>query len=146
MISHRSGETEDTFIADLVVGLGTGQVPSFLLRFAWTRSCSLCDDEALLHTSVIVDVALSLLHSEISRSLLLKVGNSRIKAGAPCRSERTAKYNQVRATAQREIKRKNRSLGTSCGDMRNASGDDTFGERLPMADGQVASVTVRLSL
>ena len=25
VVSHRSGETEDTFIADLVVGLGTGQ-------------------------------------------------------------------------------------------------------------------------
>jgi len=43
MVSHRSGETEDTFIADLVVGLGSGQ----------------------------------------------------IKTGAPCRSERTAKYNQL---------------------------------------------------
>ena len=43
MTSHRSGETEDTFIADLAVGLGTGQ----------------------------------------------------IKAGAPCRSERLAKYNQL---------------------------------------------------
>jgi len=43
MVSHRSGETEDTFIADLVVGLATGQ----------------------------------------------------IKTGAPCRSERTAKYNQL---------------------------------------------------
>jgi len=43
MVSHRSGETEDVFIADLVVGLGTGQ----------------------------------------------------IKTGAPCRSERTAKYNQL---------------------------------------------------
>merc|ERR1712141_363523 len=43
MVSHRSGETEDSFIADLVVGLGTGQ----------------------------------------------------IKTGAPCRSERTAKYNQL---------------------------------------------------
>jgi len=43
MVSHRSGETEDTFIADLVVGLGTGQ----------------------------------------------------IKTGAPCRSERVAKYNQL---------------------------------------------------
>ena len=43
MVSHRSGETEDTFIADLVVGLRTGQ----------------------------------------------------IKTGAPCRSERTAKYNQL---------------------------------------------------
>lgn len=26
MVSHRSGETEDTFIADLAVGLGCGQV------------------------------------------------------------------------------------------------------------------------
>jgi len=43
MVSHRSGETEDTFIADLVVGLCTGQ----------------------------------------------------IKTGAPCRSERLAKLNQI---------------------------------------------------
>jgi enolase len=43
MVSHRSGETEDTFIADLVVGLGTGE----------------------------------------------------IKTGAPCRSGRLAKYNQI---------------------------------------------------
>eukprot|EP00835_Amoeboradix_gromovi_P001502 NODE_69_length_23719_cov_0.556689.p6 type:complete len:436 gc:universal NODE_69_length_23719_cov_0.556689:22863-21556(-) len=43
MVSHRSGESEDTFIADLVVALGTGQ----------------------------------------------------IKTGAPARSERTAKYNQL---------------------------------------------------
>lgn len=43
MVSHRSGETEDNFIADLVVGLCTGQ----------------------------------------------------IKTGAPCRSERLAKYNQL---------------------------------------------------
>ncbi len=43
VVSHRSGETEDTTIADLVVGLGTGQ----------------------------------------------------IKTGAPCRSERVAKYNQL---------------------------------------------------
>jgi len=26
MVSHRSGETENTFIADLVVALGTGQI------------------------------------------------------------------------------------------------------------------------
>ena len=26
MVSHRSGETEDHFIADLVVGLGTGEI------------------------------------------------------------------------------------------------------------------------
>jgi enolase len=43
MVSHRSGETEDNFIADLVVGLGTGE----------------------------------------------------IKTGAPCRSERLSKYNQL---------------------------------------------------
>ncbi|CAA6655088.1 unnamed protein product [Spirodela intermedia] len=43
VISHRSGETEDSFIADLAVGLATGQ----------------------------------------------------IKAGAPCRGERVAKYNQL---------------------------------------------------
>lgn len=33
MVSHRSGETEDTFIADLVVGLATGQVFLFLFLF-----------------------------------------------------------------------------------------------------------------
>ena len=43
MTSHRSGETEDSFIADLAVGLNCGQ----------------------------------------------------IKTGAPCRGERTAKYNQL---------------------------------------------------
>ncbi len=43
MVSHRSGESEDPFIADLVVGLGTGQ----------------------------------------------------IKLGAPCRSDRTSKFNQL---------------------------------------------------
>ena len=34
MVSHRSGETEDTFIADLVVGLGCGQVRYY--------SCIIC--------------------------------------------------------------------------------------------------------
>ena len=33
MVSHRSGETEDSFIADLVVGLSTGQVISVWLLF-----------------------------------------------------------------------------------------------------------------
>lgn len=28
MVSHRSGETTDTFIADLVVGTGVGQIKS----------------------------------------------------------------------------------------------------------------------
>lgn len=45
MTSHRSGETEDNYIADIAVGLCTGQ----------------------------------------------------IETGAPCRSERLAKYNQVRS-------------------------------------------------
>lgn len=31
MVSHRSGETEDTFIADLVVGLCTGQVTFYFI-------------------------------------------------------------------------------------------------------------------
>jgi len=43
MVSHRSGETEDTFIADLAVAIGCGM----------------------------------------------------IKAGAPCRGERIAKYNRL---------------------------------------------------
>ena len=43
LVSHRSGETEDNFIGDLVCGLGTGE----------------------------------------------------IKSGAPCRSDRLAKYNQI---------------------------------------------------
>jgi hypothetical protein len=37
MVSHRSGETEDTFIADLVVGLCTGQVSRASL-WDWERS------------------------------------------------------------------------------------------------------------
>jgi len=54
MVSHRSGETEDSFIADLVVGLRAGQ----------------------------------------------------IKTGAPCRSERLAKYNQLLRIEE--------ELGSSC--------------------------------
>lgn len=37
MVSHRSGETEDTFISDLVVGLCTGQVQK-LVGGAWGRA------------------------------------------------------------------------------------------------------------
>jgi len=59
MVSHRSGETEDTFIADLVVGLGVGQ----------------------------------------------------IKTGAPCRSERLAKYNQL-LRIEEELGGKSRYAGT----------------------------------
>merc|ERR1712093_644040 len=57
MVSHRSGETEDTTIADLVVALGTGQ----------------------------------------------------IKTGAPCRSERVAKYNRLLKIAD-EIKQNGGSV------------------------------------
>ena len=60
MVSHRSGETEDTFIADLVVGLCTGQ----------------------------------------------------IKTGAPCRSERLAKYNQL-LRIEEELGEKAKFAGTS---------------------------------
>ena len=49
VISHRSGESEDTFIADLAVAMGAGQ----------------------------------------------------IKTGAPCRGERTAKYNRLLAIEDR---------------------------------------------
>jgi enolase len=52
MVSHRSGETEDTFIADLAVGLGCGH----------------------------------------------------IKLGAPCRTERVAKYNQLLRIEENGIK------------------------------------------
>ena len=58
MVSHRSGETEDSFIADLVVGLKTGQ----------------------------------------------------IKTGAPCRSERLAKYNQL-MRIEEELGKKARYAG-----------------------------------
>lgn len=34
MVSHRSGETEDNFIADLSVGLASGQVLTGFLNFA----------------------------------------------------------------------------------------------------------------
>lgn len=66
MVSHRSGETEDTFIADLAVGLDAGQ----------------------------------------------------IKSGAPCRSERLAKYNRLlryarRRPARRQVCRIEEEAGSS---------------------------------
>ncbi|XP_032746229.1 alpha-enolase-like isoform X2 [Rattus rattus] len=60
MVSHRSGETEGTFIADLVVGLCTGQ----------------------------------------------------IKTGAPCRSERLVKYNQI-LRIEEELGSKDKFAGRS---------------------------------
>ena len=44
MVSHRSGETEDTFISDLVVGLGSGQIKTG----APSRSERLCKYNQLL--------------------------------------------------------------------------------------------------
>lgn len=35
MVSHRSGETEDTFIADLSVGLASGQVIRHVHDLTW---------------------------------------------------------------------------------------------------------------
>lgn len=67
MVSHRSGETEDTFIADLVVGLGAGQ----------------------------------------------------IKAGAPCRSERVAKYNRLlRYLRSLQVCRISEELGSGLGGLK----------------------------
>ena len=57
MVSHRSGETEDTFIADLVVGLSTGQVgdvegdQSFLLLLTLAFCC-----EELNHSVLMVSL------------------------------------------------------------------------------------------
>ena len=44
IISHRSGETEDTTIADLVVGLGTGQIKTGSL----SRTDRICKYNQLL--------------------------------------------------------------------------------------------------
>jgi enolase len=66
MVSHRSGETEDTFIADLVVGahlLACANSPHVLTPPAPSCMVGLCTGQ--------------------------------IKTGAPCRSERLAKYNQL---------------------------------------------------
>ena len=59
MVSHRSGETEDTFIADLVVGLSTGQVgdvegdQSFLLLVLTLAFCCEELDHSVLMVSLL---------------------------------------------------------------------------------------------
>lgn len=74
-MSHRSGETEDTFIADLVVGLCTGQVgPSSLPTPPRHCHHPLPSSAPPPPTSPL---------------------SPQIKTGAPCRSERLAKYNQL---------------------------------------------------
>ncbi|ETL90293.1 enolase, partial [Phytophthora nicotianae] len=73
MASHRSGETEDTFIADLAVGLSAGQ----------------------------------------------------IKTGAPCRSERLAKYNQL-LRIEEELGNKARYAGEDFRDVEKLGKYSTF--------------------
>ena len=62
MCSHRSGETEDTFIADLVVGLATGQIKT-------GAPCRETEDTFI--ADLVVDLA-----------------TCQIKTGAPCTFER----------------------------------------------------------
>ncbi|PWA19192.1 hypothetical protein CCH79_00019726 [Gambusia affinis] len=79
MVSHRSGETEDTFISDLVVGLCTGQVGWVLGR--QPAGSEPTEPRPLLPPAgCFTNDALCV---------------SQIKTGAPCRSERLAKYNQL---------------------------------------------------
>ena len=42
MTSHRSGETEDCFIADLAVGLSTGQIKTGAPCRCTVSSCAQC--------------------------------------------------------------------------------------------------------
>ena len=42
MASHRSGETEDSFIADLAVGLATGQIKTGAPCRSAPHACPLC--------------------------------------------------------------------------------------------------------
>lgn len=82
MVSHRSGETEDTFIADLVVGLCTGQVKLLGVAAVEIFQSGLFK---LFYGSF-----------NVPDWVLCFIGFlSQIKTGAPCRSERLAKYNQL---------------------------------------------------
>ena len=82
MTSHRSGETEDSFIADLAVGLATGQVRTPARHI--TRTRRYLSTYGLLTYSLTQHLA----HSPLPCTC-------QIKTGAPCRSERLAKYNQL---------------------------------------------------
>ena len=134
MVSHRSGETEDTTIADLVVGLGTGQVSfplpppppappratsefrrcpqsSRRVRFSFTimpcrlrfSHCARRDGSTPFKRgsaffSLVALGALTRPCVAFRRRLVgsaLIPGGPQIKTGAPCRAERTAKYNQL---------------------------------------------------
>lgn len=94
MVSHRSGETEDTFIADLVVGLCTGQVltaPEGLTEFPGGPGVPLLGWTP--HGELRRGLARSRF-SGLTRSSTFPF-LPQIKTGAPCRSERLAKYNQL---------------------------------------------------
>lgn len=96
MVSHRSGETEDTFIADLVVGLCTGQVlvaPPLPTDWVFLGSLASCPGVACHHRLLPQGQAQSLVPGLMQ--LLEFLFPLQIKTGAPCRSERLAKYNQL---------------------------------------------------
>ena len=82
MTSHRSGETEDSFIADLAVGLATGQV-SHAPQYYFSSVLPL------------YSLTTHFLAHPRTHSLTNPPCPSQIKTGAPCRSERLAKYNQL---------------------------------------------------
>ena len=85
MTSHRSGETEDSFIADLAVGLATGQVRTPARHI--TRTHRYLSTYDLRPTTLPCSLS-TLTHSPLPSTC-------QIKTGAPCRSERLAKYNQL---------------------------------------------------
>lgn len=97
MVSHRSGETEDTFIADLVVGLATGQVCTlnFLLDFHLIDFYGATDQSHTNSTAWCHLLAQCLEDCGIALKWLFCKTELQIKTGAPCRSERLAKYNQI---------------------------------------------------
>lgn len=70
MVSHRSGETENTVIADLVVALGTGQIKTG----APARSERVAKYNALLRIECVPTSCLSspLAHSASGRNLALR--------------------------------------------------------------------------
>ena len=77
MVSHRSGETEDNFIADLAVGLASGQVK--------------------VHQKPLLSHYIS---AGVHQMIITETNCTfQIKTGAPCRSERLAKYNQVKTSS-----------------------------------------------
>ena len=104
MVSHRSGETEDTTIADLVVGLGTGQVRA-RGPHAPAPCCLLSADlpapraPVRRHGATRANKAGALGLVPPCRPpcslCLTPCVRAQIKTGAPCRGERTAKYNQL---------------------------------------------------